>query len=70
MFKIGEIWGYPTDTSFGLGVRADDENGLEQLALLKENRSEKYFSLMCADEKMLRDFANAPTDVHVHSLFF
>ena len=70
MFKIGEIWGYPTDTSFGLGVRADDEDGLERLALLKRDRSKKYFSLMCADEKMLRDFANVPKDFNVHNFFF
>ncbi len=70
MFNFGEIWGYPTDTSFGLGVRADDANGLERLAKLKGGRSEKYFSLMCADEKMLRVFAKVPEDFDVHNFFF
>ncbi|MAG12940.1 hypothetical protein CL630_03985 [bacterium] len=70
MFNFGEIWGYPTDTSFGLGVRADDANSLERLAKLKGDRSEKYFSLMCADEKMLRAFAKVPEGFDAYDFFF
>jgi len=63
MFEKGEIWAYPTDTSFGLGVRADDERGLEALATLKGRDNTKYFSLMVRDEEMLRHFANVPEDI-------
>ncbi len=60
MFSKGEIWAYPTDTSFGLGVRADDERGLTALAALKGRDSSKYFSLMVRDQEMLRHFAHVP----------
>jgi L-threonylcarbamoyladenylate synthase len=70
MFNFSEIWAYPTDTSFGLGVRADDAAGLKRLAALKGNREGKYFSLMCADEKMLRTFAHVPEDFDVYDFFF
>ncbi len=70
MFNFNEVWGYPTDTSFGLGVRADDAKGLDRLSALKGDRSKKFFSLMCADEKMLRDFAKVPEDLNVHDFFF
>ena len=70
MFNHGEIWAYPTDTSFGLGVRADDISGLGKLSALKGGRSEKYFSLMCANEKMLRKFAEVPDHFDVHDFFF
>lgn len=69
MFNFGEIWAYPTDTSFGLGVRADDSAGLEKLAKLKGNRETKYFSLMCKDAKMLEEFANIPTGLDISSFF-
>ncbi len=60
MFKKGEIWAYPTDTSFGLGVRADDEQGLEDLAKLKSREKNMFFSLMVRDTEMLREFAEIP----------
>jgi L-threonylcarbamoyladenylate synthase len=62
MFGTGEIWAYPTDTSFGLGVRADDIAGLKNLQKLKKRSSEKYFSLMVRDMEMLREFARVPAD--------
>ncbi len=62
MFKKGEIWAYPTDTSFGLGVRADDTKGLTSLMELKHRSGDKYFSLMVRDWKMLMKFAEVPED--------
>jgi len=70
MFNLGEIWAYPTDTSFGLGVRADDEAGLENLAKLKGDREQKYFSLMCKDEQMLKEFAEIPDNFDILAFFF
>jgi len=63
MFKKGEIWAYPTDTSFGLGVRADDEQGLENLAKLKSREKNMFFSLMVRDAEMLREFAEIPRNL-------
>ena len=60
MFQKGEIWAYPTDTSFGLGVRADDFEMLEALRKLKQRPSDKFFSLMCRDFEMLKAFAEIP----------
>ncbi len=60
MFEKTIIWAYPTDTSFGLGVRADDERGLEKLAKLKGRSVKKFFSLMVKDFEMLCEFAEVP----------
>lgn len=59
-FPKGKITAFPTDTSFGLGVRADDEMGLQKLADLKGGREGKYFSLMCGSWEMLEKFAEIP----------
>ena len=63
MFKIGSITAYPTDTSFGLGVRADDVAGLEALYALKQRPSTKYTSLMVRDWAMLEQFADIPPEL-------
>jgi len=70
MFNQGEIWGYPTDTSFGLGVRIDDINGLQNLTKLKGGREDKFFSIMCKDEDMLREYAHVPDNLDLHTFFF
>lgn len=69
MFQSGEITAYPTDTSFGLGVRADDEATLQALADLKGRDKAKYFSLMVRDFEMLKIFAEVPDDM-ADSFFF
>ncbi len=61
MFQYGEIWAYPTDTSFGLGVRADDPDTLQRLFECKRRVAGKYFSLMVRDWNMLHDFAEVPS---------
>ncbi|MCK5460357.1 Sua5/YciO/YrdC/YwlC family protein [Candidatus Gracilibacteria bacterium] len=63
MFDFGEIWAFPTDTSFGLGVRADDEAGLERLYALKKRPAGKFFSLVVRDFEMLERFAEIPEGV-------
>lgn len=60
MFNKGEIWAYPTDTSFGLGVRCDDLEGLQRLTELKGRGEGKYFSLMVKDWEMLEAYAEVP----------
>lgn len=60
MFEKGAIWAYPTDTSFGLGVRCDDLETLQKLYDLKERLPGKFFSLMVKDEAMLKEYAEMP----------
>lgn len=59
-FATGQIWAFPTDTSWGLGVRADDAETLQALKVLKNRPDEKYFSLMVRDFAMLEAFAQIP----------
>ncbi len=65
MFQKGQIWAYPTDTSFGLGVRVDDPKMLLALKTLKRRSPEKYFSLMVKDWDMLQVFAEIPHNLSV-----
>ncbi len=69
MFQKNEIWAYPTDTSFGLGVRADDVETLEKLKKLKKRSSEKYFSLMVKNFEMLKEFAEVPETLKESDFF-
>lgn len=69
MFNKGEIWAYPTDTSYALGVRSDDSDGLGALQNIKERPDEKFFSLMVADFKMLQDYAYVPEDLNEEWFF-
>jgi L-threonylcarbamoyladenylate synthase len=62
MFEKNIITAFPTDTSWGLGVRADDVQGLENVARLKKRKPEQMFSLMVRDFAMLREFAEVPKD--------
>ena len=70
IFQNGEIWAFPTDTSFGLGVRCDDVLGLESLRALKRRDAKKYFSLMVSDVEMLEKFAEIPPDFDAKKFFF
>lgn len=63
MFDFGHIYAYPTNTSFGLGVRADDAETLQKLKELKQRPDEKFFSLMVKDIEMLHNFAYVPPKI-------
>ncbi len=69
MFNRKVITAYPTDTSFGLGVRADDPETLVKLQKLKNRPDEKYFSLMVRDFEMLKKFAEVPDDLNEDFFF-
>ncbi len=62
MFEKGKITAFPTDTSWGLAVRADDLQGMDNLAELKGRKDGQYFSLIVRDMEMLREFAEVPVD--------
>lgn len=63
LFEPGTIWAYPTDTSFGLGVRCDDPSTLVKLKNLKKRAPEKFFSLMVRDWDMLDHYAEVPNEI-------
>ena len=63
MFRQSLIVAYPTDTSFGLGVRADDASTLQALYELKQRPTSKYTSLMVRDWTMLAQFAEIPSQL-------
>jgi len=63
MFKKGNITAYPTDTSFGFGVRADDKSGLDALYALKNRPATKHTSLMVKDWQMLCEYAQVPSEI-------
>ncbi|NCP67272.1 Sua5/YciO/YrdC/YwlC family protein [bacterium] len=60
MFANGKIVAYPTDTSYGLGVRADDEEMLDRLYEIKKRPVTKFTSLMVKDWQMLNEYAEVP----------
>lgn len=62
MFERNIITAFPTDTSWGLAVRADDQEGMDALADLKGRKEGQYFSLIVRDYEMLREFAEVPAD--------
>lgn len=62
MFEKNIITAFPTDTSWGLAVRADDSEGLSRLAKLKGRTKGQMFSLVVRDLEMLREFAEVPVD--------
>ncbi len=63
MFNLNQIVAYPTDTSFGLGARVDDEKSLTRLMEIKKRSGDKFFSLMVANWDMLHYFAHIPKDL-------
>lgn len=69
MFHKNEIWGFPTDTSFGLGVRADDLEGLQKLYELKQRPEGKFFSLIVRDWEMLKIYAEIPKRIYDTDFF-
>jgi L-threonylcarbamoyladenylate synthase len=60
IFAPNTITAFPTNTSFGLGVRADDETTIQKMYALKQRPSGKFFSLMVKDWEMLQKFAEVP----------
>jgi L-threonylcarbamoyladenylate synthase len=69
MFEKTIITAFPTDTSWGLGVRADDAPGLKNIARLKKRKPEQMFSLMVRDMKMLQQYAEVPADFPANFFF-
>jgi len=63
LLREGGIVGYPTETFYGLGVNAEDEDAVERLFTLKERPSGKPFPLLIPERKTLFRFVkNVPTN--------
>jgi len=69
MFEPGTIWAYPTDTSFGLGVRCDDREALDRLFDLKVRDRGKPVSLMTKNFEQLKEYAEVPEDLEEKFFF-
>lgn len=63
VLKQGGVIVYPTETLYGLGVEALNEDAVERLLRLKERPEGKPISLLIADESMLEQVVD-----HIPSL--
>lgn len=55
---------YPTDTIWGLGCRADDEEAIQKIFQIKQRSPQKSFILLMTDVKQLsRYIASPPPDL-------
>src|ERR1044071_8789911 len=60
----GGIILYPTDSIWGLGCDATDENAVEKLYSLKERPDNKTMIILVADERQMLKYVTQP-DPHV-----
>lgn len=63
MFDTGTVVAYPTDTSYGLGVRVDDPVGMGLLYQIKNRPATKWLTIMVQDWDMLDHYAHVPADM-------
>ena len=56
ILKHGGIVAFPTETVYGLGVRADKEECYEKLVEVKHRRPNQPFTVMCSDINMIEKF--------------
>lgn len=56
ILKKDGIIAFPTETVFGLGVKADSEKNYENLVRVKHRPSDKPFTLMCSSIKDFEKF--------------
>ena len=58
--KQGKIVAVPTETVYGLAVRADDIKAIDKLLTLKNRngRSNKILTMMVADVEQIKEYAN------------
>ena len=56
ILKHDGIVAFPTETVYGLGVRADKEETYEKLVAVKHRRPNQPFTVMCSNINMIDDF--------------
>ena len=58
LIKSGSVLCYPTETLYGLGCSADNEDAIKKIYEIKKREEEKNFTLLFKDLKMIKDFCN------------
>lgn len=61
LLKKGEVVAYPTETCYGLGVRADDPEALDRLRRIKGRAGEQPISILILDPEWLGGVAEPLT---------
>ncbi len=62
LLLAGEVIGFPTDTVYGIGVRADSAAAIEKLYQVKARSMEKPIAVMIADLQQLEQLAESVPD--------
>jgi len=56
IMKEGGVAIFPTETSYGIGVDATNENAIKKIALVKQQQEEKNISIIAADLEQAKRF--------------
>jgi tRNA threonylcarbamoyl adenosine modification protein (Sua5/YciO/YrdC/YwlC family) len=56
--KNGGIVIYPTDTVYGIGCSVVEKRAIERIHLIKQQRTDKPFSFVCADLSHISEYAH------------
>ena len=54
--RNGGVILYPTDTIWGLGCSAENEEGISKLSAIKERKEGKNYLVLVSDERMLNNY--------------
>lgn len=57
LLSSGGIIIYPTDTVYGMGCSVDNKEAIEQIHLIKRQRTDKPFSFVCSDLTHISEYA-------------
>jgi tRNA threonylcarbamoyl adenosine modification protein (Sua5/YciO/YrdC/YwlC family) len=60
----GGVLVYPTDSSYALGCRIDEKQGLERIRRIRMLEEEHHFTLICKDLSQISAFAKFGNDAH------
>jgi tRNA threonylcarbamoyl adenosine modification protein (Sua5/YciO/YrdC/YwlC family) len=58
ILSAGGIIIYPTDTVYGMGCSIDNKDAIEQIHLIKRQRTDKPFSFVCSDLTHISEYAH------------
>ena len=62
LLKNGGVFCYPTETLYGLGCLANNEEAIEKIYKIKQRDKEKNLTLIFKDLNMIEDLCS-PTDI-------
>ena len=63
VYVSGAITCSPTDTIWGLGCSAENQDGIEKLSELKERKEGKNYLVLVSDERMLNNYVQEIPEV-------